>query len=421
MEKHYTAKNGLDVYTYELPNTHGFYLSLFVKAGSMYEAESDSGITHFLEHIAIRNVNRIMGGRLYALLDEYGIEFNASTYSEMVQFYLSGSPRALPVAARILAAVLAPINLPAEDFEAERARIRAEIREGEERTSLSQFTLDAVYDGGPLSRPITGTGRSVSRITRRKIEGYRRAVFTRENSFVYLTGAFTEADLDTLLHEMAAYPLYEGEIRDNTAPVSNYFGKRPLVARLKNSDFCKVRFTFDLDMSKMTLPETDLCHAVLVGGYSSSLFVEMSERRGLFYDVDSQCDRYKNIGILAFTFELREAHLYEALELVVELLGRLKTDLLPRERCMYSTYVDNSPMLLDSPRELNFTMAYDNHVMDMGYPDLDARTRAYAAVTPERIRDVFATILTRDNLTFTMKGRKKTVDLHRVEQILAGL
>ncbi len=421
MENHYAAKNGLDVYTYGLPNTHGFYLSLFVKAGSMYEAESDSGITHFLEHIAIRNVNRIMGGRLYALLDEYGIEFNASTYSEMVQFYLSGSPRALPVAARILAAVLAPIDLPAEDFEAERARIRAEIREGEERTSLSQFTLDAVYDGGPLSRPITGTGRSVSRITRRKIEGYRRAVFTRENSFVYLTGAFTEADLDTLLHEMAAYPLYEGEIRDNTAPVSNYFGKRPLVARLKNSDFCKVRFTFDLDMSKMTLPETDLCHAVLVGGYSSSLFVEMSERRGLFYDVDSQCDRYKNIGILAFTFELREAHLYEALELVVELLGRLKTDLLPRERCMYSTYVDNSPMLLDSPRELNFTMAYDNHVMDMGYPDLDARTRAYAAVTPERIRDVFATILTRDNLTFTMKGRKKTVDLHRVEQILAGL
>ena len=121
------------------------------------------------------------------------------------------------------------------------------------------------------------------------------------------------------------------------------------------------------------------------------------------------------------TFELREARLYEALELVVELLGRLKTDLLPCERCMYSTYVDNSPMLLDSPRELNFTMAYDNHVMDMGYPDLDARTRAYAAVTPERIRDVFATILTRDNLTFTMKGRKKTVDLHRVEQILAGL
>lgn len=421
MEKRYKAKNGLDVYTYGLPDTHGFYLSLFVKAGSMYEAESESGITHFLEHIAIRNVNRIMGGRLYALLDEYGIEFNASTYSEMVQFYVSGSPRALPVAARILAAVLAPIELSAEDFEAERARIRAEIREGEESGSLGEFTLNAVFDGGPLARPITGTGRSVSRISRRRIEAYRRSVFTRGNSFVYLTGAFSEADVDTLLTEMAVYPLYDGEIRDNTAPVSDYFGKRPLKARLKNADFCKVRFTFDLDMSRMTLPETDLCHAVLVGGYSSSLFVEMSERRGLFYDVDSQSDRYKNAGILGFSFELREAHLYEALELVVELLGRLKTEILPRERCMYSTYVDNAPMLLDSPREMNFTMAYDNHIMDMGYPDLDARTRAYAAVTPERIRDLFATILTRDNLTFTMKGKKKTVDTDRIEAILSRL
>ncbi len=421
MEKSITAKNGLTVYHYSQPSSHSFYISLFVKMGSMYEEERLSGVSHFLEHAIIRNVNAQMGGGLYSLLDKYGLEFNASTFAEMVQFYISGSPKAFAASAEIIAKVLLPITLSAQDFEAERSRIRAEIREAQERTSLLQFTLDSVFDGGSLSRPITGTGSSVSRISRRSLEEYRRASFTPENTFVYLTGAYDDGDISVLVSELEKYPLYNGAVRDNTAPVSNCFGNRKPFVGIKNADYCKVRFTFDLDMSRLTLPETDLVHAVLVGGYSSELFVELSEKRGIFYDIDGVCDRYKNIGILGFSFELRESRLYEALELVVELLGRLKSEVLPAEKCMYATYVDNAPMLLDSPRELNFTLAYDNHIMDMGYLDVEARTRAYASVTPERLRDVCGLIFTSDNLTFTMKGNKKRVDADRISAILSRL
>ena len=339
----------------------------------------------------------------------------------MVQFYISGSPSAFGVAAQIISRVLSPINLSEADFEAERSRIRAEIREAQDKTSLSQFTLDTVFDGNSLARSITGTGSSVSRISRRTLESHRRQFFTRDNTFVYLTGSYSDSDIECLLTELEKYPLYDGVARDNTAPVSNSFLKRGAAVKLKNADYCKVRFTFDLDMSRLALPETDLVHAVLVGGYSSELFVEMSEKRGIFYDIDGVCDRYKNIGILGFSFELRESRLYEAVELVVDLLGRLKRQTLPADRCMYATYVDNAPILLDSPRELNFTFAYDNHIMDMGYSDVAARTRAYAAVTPERIRELCGVIFTPDNLTFTMKGNKKRVDTARISEILSRL
>ncbi len=421
MEKSLKLKNGLSLYHYSQPHTHSFYISLFVKTGSMYEEEKICGISHFLEHAIIRSINNEMDGALYSLLDKHGLEFNASTFAEMVQFYISGSPSAFAVAAEIIAKVLMPVKLSKEDFEAERSRIRAEIREAQEKTSLLQFTLDNVFGTTSLSRPITGTGGSVSKISRRTLEEYRRAAFTPENSFAYLTGSFDESDIKMLSSELEKYSLYSGNIHDNSAPVLNSFGKRGAFVGIKNADYCKVRFTFDLDMTRLSLPETDLAHAVLVGGYSSELFVEMSERRGIFYDIDGVCDRYKNIGILGFSFELRESRLYEAIELVVELLGRLKTDLLPAERCMYATYVDNAPMLLDSPRELNFTLAYDNHVMDMGYPDLDARTDAYRRVTPERLRELYRIIFTPDNLTFTMKGNKKRVDTEKIRNILLKL
>ena len=418
MEKQRILKNGIKLCSYSSPSTHSFYISLFVKTGSMYESEDTSGISHLLEHVIIRNVNGLYDGRLYALLDEYGLELNASTYSEMVQFYISGAPRAFTLATEIISRLLSPIALSREDFEAEKRRIRAEIREGEDRTSLSQFTSETVFGGTSLALPITGTARSVSCISRRKIEEYRRRVFTRENTFLYVTGAFSDGDLDLLAHEVEKFEPSNGDEHTNTAPVSNYFGKRDATVAVKNADFCKVKFTFDIDMSRVSLPESDLAHAVLVGGYSSELFVELSEKRGLFYDVDGAAERYKNLGTLSFSFEVKEANLYEAVRLVCELLVKLKSEPLPPSRCMYASFVDNAPMLLDSPRELNFTFAYDNHVMGMGYPDVQSRAAAYSAVTPERLCRVFSEIFTTDNLTLTLKGNKKRIDTDRLRELI---
>jgi len=102
LEKSHLSKNGIRIYSIENPAQHGFFLSLFVRAGSIYEREEESGITHFLEHVAIRNIHYLMGGELYALLDRYGLEFNASTFNEMVQFYISGAKENFSKAAKNL-------------------------------------------------------------------------------------------------------------------------------------------------------------------------------------------------------------------------------------------------------------------------------------------------------------------------------
>ena len=105
MEQYKISRDGVRIYSYPNPSLHGFYISLYVRAGSIYEDEKTSGITHFLEHVAIRNVNALTGGELYAELDRYGLEFNASTYNEMIQFYISGSTEHFALAAERIARV----------------------------------------------------------------------------------------------------------------------------------------------------------------------------------------------------------------------------------------------------------------------------------------------------------------------------
>ena len=421
MENKTIAKNGIPIYSYVNPASHGFFISLFLRLGSMYESERDNGITHFLEHIAIRNVNKIMGGELYSTLDKYAIEFNASSFSEMVQFYLAGAKENVGVAIDIVEKLFVPISLSREDIDAERDRIKAEIREADDVGSLSAFTQKTVWENTSLSRPITGTLGGVSKITRSRIEDYRYKNFTKDNLFLYVTGNVTDSDIEKLASSIGKYELNTGVYHDNLAPVPSGFGKRGGNVALKNADFTKVCYTFDLDMSRLSMPEIDLMYDTMLGGYSSKFFIEMSEKRGLFYDISGSVERYGNIGTLSFSYEVKEQRLLEATELTVDILRKIKTELLSDGELFKASYVDNAMMLYDDNRELNFTMAYDNHILGMRYKSLEDRRAAYKSITPERFRTVAGTIFTPDNLNLTLKGKQKKIDLDNLKAIICKL
>ena len=147
----------------------------------------------------------------------------------------------------------------------------------------------------------------------------------------------------------------------------------------------------------------------------------MSEVRGLFYDISGTVERYRNVGELYFSYELRGKDALEAISLTVDILNSFKKTTPLPEEMMQAGYVDNAYMLYDDARELNFTMAYDNHVMNLGYASLDERRAAYASVTPEAIRQAACEIFTPDNLTLTLKGNKKKINTEEIKSLISGL
>ena len=415
------TKNGVAVYSYRNPGLHGFYISVFVKAGCMYEDEKYAGITHFLEHILIRNVNALYGMELYPLLDKRGLEFNASTYSEMVQFYVSGSSANFKLGAEILSKILCPVSLSAKDIDAERKRIKAEMRESDEKNSLAAFTSKTVFANTSLASSIVGNNKSLDRITGRRLEEYRKAVISRENTFFYVTGNFEDSDIDHLASLIESADISSGEKRENIAPVPEKFGNRELKVHVKNDDFYMLRFTFDIDMSKYTVAETDLLYDLLLSGYNSKLFVEMSEKRGLFYDLNGATERYRNIGCLYFSFELKEKNIAEAVELTVDILNSVKDKSAVEKDLTKAGYVENAYMLYDDFRELNFTFAYDNHIMDSNYASISERRTKYENITAERIAQIASDVFRTENLTLTAKGKKNKIDEEKIKELLRRL
>ena len=241
---------------------------------------------------------------------------------------------------------------------------------------------------------------------------------SKENIFLYVTGSFCDEDIASLGKNIDEYKIGVGNPHENVAPIPSDFGCRPASVHIKNADFTMVRFTFDMDMKKLSVPVTDLIYDILLSGYNSKFFIEMSERRGLFYDISGATERYKNIGTFTFSFEVRPDAVYEAIATTFSILGKLKRDLLEDDECMKAGYVDNAFMLYDDTRELNFTFAYDNHVMNNGYSSLADRAERYRKVTPDRLREVTREIFAAKNLTLTVKGNKKKIDTEKILRII---
>ena len=83
--------------------------------------------------------------------------------------------------------------------------------------------------------------------------------------------------------------------------------------------------------------------------------------------------------------------------------------------------MDNAYLLFDDARELNFTFAYDSHILELPYSSLEDRIRAYREINARRIREVARSVFSVENLTLTMKASKKRLDSAALSDLLSSL
>ncbi len=416
MEENYLTASGLSLYVYRNPSLHGFCLSLYVRAGVLYETQEQNGETHFLEHMIFRNINRAMGGKLYPLLDRCGLSFNAETYKEFVQFYIVGAKEHFDDAVTVFSHLFDVMELPRCEIDPERARIKSELRESDEATSLDYFADGILWKDTPLARSILGRPKTLDKMGSRYLQEAAERLFTRNNLFFYATGNVTDQNIAAFCTALNT-PLPEGVLRDNTVPLPVDFGNRPREIFWKHGEETVLRFSFDFDPTRYTHGELMLLYDILFYGECGKVYRELSDKTGLIYSFDSSLERYRNAGALHLKYEVRPGNLLRSVEIVKNILNGLKQGLTDELDYVRPLYLDNGGLLLDNAEEFNWNRAYEVHILDCPYPDHAARAAAFASVTPERIAQMAREIFIPANLTLAIKGRRKQ-DSEKIAEIL---
>ncbi len=412
------------VHTYLFPNSalHSFCLSLYVRAGSMFEKEEENGITHLCEHLVFRSVNRQMNGTLYRELDRLGLCLEGCTYKEFVRFTVSGAREHFEEGADILLKTLLPLSLTKEDVRLEKGRVKAEIREESEKTTLDYFTDAILHGNTSLARTITGTARTVEEIGMRRLRAFHTEMFSAKNIFFYTTGAVSVKRVEGFCQRLGEISLDESvPRRENVAPVSEGFFHRGGVF-LKNSKRHMVRLSIDVDPTVTSDAALSLLYDILFGdGEGCRLHQALSEKTGYIYSFRAGMELYRNVGVISVSYEIPPSLLIPSVTLLLDTLRALKESAEGTLAYVRAPYVDNAYLLLDSDTELNFNRAYEGHILSLPYGTVSERAAAFSAVKEEDISRLARRLFVPEHLTLTVKGDAKAVDMQALQALLNSI
>ena len=212
---------GVPLYAFTNPHQHQFCLGLYIRAGSLFESPDQNGITHLFEHVVYRNLKRKYGGDFYDLLQLNGLCFSGCTYREFLRFSIEGPSFGFVFATEILCGIFDEICISGQEFADEKGRIKAEIREKDERNTLDHFFLRNVWQGSNNEKTVLGYCKVLDAISQKKLNAYRSQILTADNCFVYVTGNASEENLAYLRQHLDALPLKNsGAQRQNVIEVS---------------------------------------------------------------------------------------------------------------------------------------------------------------------------------------------------------
>lgn len=296
MIKIHEFKNGLRLVYECIKDYHSVSVGVCVKAGSVFENEENSGISHFLEHMAFKSSERHSTKELAEIIDGLGGMVNASTSKFNTLFYARILDDKLEETLDFLSEIVLMPRLEASEIEREKGVVLEEISMAEDTPE------DIVYDklselqfkSYSISRPILGKAKNIRSFDGDKLRAYRQEYYIANHCVISVVGSFDEEKLIRMVEErfssfeageLKAYP--EAEINQNGGEI---FVKK----EIEQLHMC-LGFKGFSDRDDRRYALAVLCN-IFGGGVSSRLFQSIREEKGLVYSIYSSVSSYPNIG-----------------------------------------------------------------------------------------------------------------------------
>lgn len=409
--------NGVGLYTCLNDRLDTFCLTLWTRRGAMHDDPGEVGLAHFLEHACFRAISEGMGGKLYETLYEHGLYFDAVTSDAYVRFEMSGPSSEFELGLDLLLRVLEPPVLSVEGMHRERLRIQAEIREGDAENSYDQFARARVWRGTPLARTIEGSINAADRVGFGALALEHALWFGRGGFFFAAAG--NVPDVEQLAARLSA--LRPGEAHPVEAPdTPPDFFRRDAAVHDDSQRAPHLCFHFDVDCARCGPLALNLAQEYLLGD-NGALYLALSEDTGLAYAIDGYLQYYGNVAGLAFDFSVEPARVQEGVRAAVDALNRAKELPDGAARTYLRGFAAMERKRLDDPESLAYDWGFENGILELGWADAGSRIDAYAAVTPEALRQVFRAACVPGCATLCALGSPRRVRPEALRKILLEL
>ncbi len=308
-----------------MDNVRSVALGVWIAAGSRLEPVELGGISHFIEHMIFKGSEKFSASDIAHIFDDMGAEPNASTSKEHTLVNARLLDEDLDRAFEIIAEMVARPTFA--DLDDERKVVLEEVAMYEDSPPelIHDDLTEVVFGEHPLGRPIIGNSETLGGLDFDTVRDYHDAHYVNPGIVVAASGHVDHERLSELAAKhFRPEPGAVVRRADLSVPDTRH------IARFTQKDTEQYNICLGGPGPKRGDPDRYAVYVVdtiLGGSWSSHLFQEVREKRGLAYSVYSYASLYADAGLTAVYFGSREEAVEEAMRVILDTLRDLEADM----------------------------------------------------------------------------------------------
>ena len=321
MYKKIRLKNGLRLILIPRKETAVFTAMVLFGVGSRHETDKIAGMSHFLEHMAYKgSKKRPTVKEVAEYVDSLGGEHNAFTGREYTGYYLKAASKHLMAALDFLSENISQALIPANELEKERQVILEELKMYEDipQAVASELYEQTAFGKNSLGAKIGGNLESVKAITREQMLAYKASHYSYANAVIAIAGNFSAYGEEKIVDEiLKTFKLEEKELLAGPSVIIPQ-GTRVEV-KMKKTEQSNFEVGFiGPSLQSLDWPAARVLAKILGGSMSSRMFMEVREKRGLAYHVETDINFLSDTGLFGTFAGVDNNKVEQALTAIVE-------------------------------------------------------------------------------------------------------
>jgi predicted Zn-dependent peptidase len=298
---------------------------IIINTGSRDEPEGKAGLAHFIEHLIFKRTEKRSTNQILNRLESVGADLNAYTTKEYTCIHASFLNPYLDRTLDLFNDIIFHSTFPEEEMDKEKSVILDEIASylDQPEEAINDDFEDMLFAGNALGNNILGTVESVSNFTREDVINFRKANYRTNEIVVAVLGDYS---FNSVVKKGTKH---FSDVEENSPALNR---KKPAILNPTSTDIYKPIMQSHCIVGGQTYSTHHKNKAGLMllnnyfggNGMSSVLNLQIREKYGIAYTIESNFSPLSDTGIFSIYFGTDKEKHTKALTLIFKEMKKLK-------------------------------------------------------------------------------------------------
>lgn len=409
--------NGVRIILERIPYVRSASIGVWLDVGSRNEVESESGLSHFIEHMFFKGTKTKNAYQLSNEMNWVGGNFNAFTTQENIVLTAKVVDENLGQAIDLLSEIYLDSAFDPPEIDRERNVILEEVKMYNDTPDelVVDIFMNHLYADNALGRPILGPPENIHMFGQPDIRRFIGKEFAPDRIVVAVAGNLDLRRVEPHLRRIFDPISPNGTERNQLTPPTPAYRSHNEDRKLEQVHFC-----MGTDAPSRSSDERyvfGVMNTILGGGSSSRIFQEVREKHGLAYNIGTLELSFKDTGCFAVTGGTSPRNIPKVIKICLDEVKRMYSEDVSDDELANAKQQIIAAIVLGMESSSNRMSRLAECEMYFGdYLSMDYSIDRINAITREEVRQIADKYLKDRQITFASIGPEK-----RFEPYLGGL